>query len=93
MWTNIFNDTRWKPGKTEVLGMFDHLAETNSKYISDMMKLIALNEPKKLGVAIFDYLSLDAAQQGASFLRDLGISSKVFDDLDELFHWMENSEK
>ena len=93
MWTKIFNDPRWKPGQTEVIGMLDHLAETDSKYISDMMKLIALNEPKKLGVAIFDYLSLDAAQQGASFLRDLSIPSKVFNDLDELFHWMENSEK
>jgi hypothetical protein len=92
MWTKIFNDPRWKPGQTEVIGMLDHMIDTDSKYINDMMKLIALNKPKKLGLVIFDYLSLDAAQQGASFLRDSRIPSKVFDNLDDLFRWLEKSE-
>ena len=92
MWSKIFNDPRWKPGQTEVIGMLDHMIDTDSKYINDMMKLIALNKPKKLGLVIFDYLSLDAAHQGASFLRDSRIPSKVFDNLDDLFRWLEKSE-
>jgi hypothetical protein len=92
MWTKIFNNPRWKPGETEVIGMLDHMVDSDPIYINDMMKLIAFNKPKKLGLVIFDNLSLETAQQGASFLRDMRIPSKVFGDLDELFRWLEKSE-
>jgi hypothetical protein len=92
LWTKIFNDSRWKPGQTEVIGMLDQMVDTDPFYVKMMMDVVASNKPKKLGVVIFDYLSLEAAHQGASFLRDMNIPSRVFTDLDELFHWMENSE-
>ena len=92
MWTKIFNDPRWKPGQTEVTGMLDQMADIDPSYIKMMMEVVAANKPKKMGVVIFDYLSLEAAHQGTSFLRDMDIPSRVFTDLDELFHWMDNSE-
>ena len=92
LWTKIFNDPRWKPGETEVIGMLDQMVDTDPAYIKMMMEVVALNKPNKLGVVVFDYLSLEAAQQGASFLRDMGIPSRVFSDLDKLFQWLENRE-
>lgn len=92
LWIKIFNDTRWKPGKTEVIGMLDQMGEIDLDYIKMLMEVVAVNRPKKLGVVIFDDLSLEAAHMGTSFLREKNIPSRVFTDLDELFHWMENSE-
>ena len=37
MWTKIFNDPRWKPEQTEVIGMLDHMVDTNPFYIERMM--------------------------------------------------------
>ena len=90
LWTKIFNDPRWKSGQTEVIGMFDQMGETDPAYIKMLMEVVAANKPKKFGVVIFDYLSLEAAHLGASFLRENKIPSRVFTDLDDLFHWMEN---
>jgi hypothetical protein len=92
MWTKIFNDPRWKPEQTEVIGMLDHMVDTNPFYIEKMMDLVATNKPKRVGVVIFDPLSLEAAHQGTSFLRDRRIPSRVFPDLDELFRWMEQGD-
>ena len=72
--------------------MLDQMVDIDPSYIKMMMEVVAANKPTKLGIVIFDYLSLEAAHQGASFLRDMDIPSRVFTDLDELYHWMDNGE-
>jgi hypothetical protein len=68
---------RYAGSNAEVTGMLDQMADIDPSYIKMMMEVVAANKPKKMGVVIFDYLSLEAAHQGTSFLRDMDIPSRV----------------
>jgi hypothetical protein len=85
----IFNDPRWQPGKTIVLGTlcdqaFSGMQMQDYKYLADFL---SSHKPKALAILIppQSRIVLQALNDIQSFIKLHGIQAKIFHDLEEMF--------
>ena len=86
----LFASPRWKPGKMDIVGM-----TTQEKVEWDVLKLekvsntIVLGKPRRLAIVTWTEEEKVNAETVIPLLKMSGLSAKHFNDLQELFDWLE----
>jgi hypothetical protein len=86
----LFASPRWKPGKMDIVGM-----TTQEKIEWDVLKwkkvanILASGEPRRLAFITWTEEGKVNAETAMPLLKMSGLSAKHFNDLQELFDWLE----
>lgn len=86
----LFASPRWKPGKMDIVGM-----TTQEKIEWDMLKskkfanTLASGKPRRLAYIAWTEEGKTNAETYMPMFKMFGISTKIFNDLQEMFDWLE----